>query len=135
MTETVRDKLAREAYKNNLPYPRAADMSVYFVYNKGTVIANGLPAAEVTDEMKRGWKDAGFLVDVQKVADDKLKEARRAHGAENQRLMDEFRNDVERENDMVGHPKVEKIWTLVSNERSSLNEKVDFFEDLAELVK
>lgn len=135
MTETVRDKLAREAYTNKLPYPHGREMSVFYVYDKGSVVVNGLPAVEVDAAMKKDWKDKGYLVDEQKVSDAKLKEARRAYGAENARLMDEFKADVERENDVVGHPKLDKVWALVGEKRSSMNEKVDYFESLVDLIK
>lgn len=120
---SVYDNLVDGAYENTLPYPenpkrpavlnkRASELTVDEI---ATLIS-------VTNEYNEAVENARV--------------ARREYGKETARLENKFRDDLEAETRMVGHPKAgllfSKAWEM--GHSSGLMEVYNFYTDLIELV-
>ena len=64
------------------------------------------------------------------------REARDAHRAEDNRLREQFRADLEAEYGLTGHPKADKLWALAweDGHSSGFNEVALHYDRFAELV-
>lgn len=117
-----------------LQYPRTDDFTSIFIYEKGeTVWAGGAEAYK--EELKRNPsirdKTKETVIDKEK-----LKEARKAYGAERVRLDQEFQNDLFEEFGMTNHPKRDKVYAYAwdKGHAHGHSEVYDVFSDIAYIV-
>jgi hypothetical protein len=123
-------------YKNLLDYPKQKDFQKVFVYARGKVIANGVARNTIDDHQINAWKTTGHIVEIE---DDKVayRAATQAYGAETARLETKFRDDLEEEYDMVGHPKADilfsKAWQM--GHSAGYGEVASYYDELYDLVR
>jgi len=118
-------ELAREdGYKSTIPYPsRVPEPAVLRkrVSELTTEEYESIPGVNIAyAEAKHAYANA-----------------RTAYNQDEARLIDLLRADLELENEMVGHPKADKLWAKVWNDRHSegLAAVAQSYEDIVELVK
>ena len=120
----VRAKIAAGDYETKLPWNSSVTMPEVLKKSVSKL---------TTDEMATIVEvKASYEADL--AAARSGREARRADEA---RLMDEFRRDLENENGMVGHPKAGLLWDKAKSysDGDGLTGIMLRYEDLVELVK
>lgn len=120
--ETVYDKLRRNAYRNTDPYPQSPARPI-------PVFSGAMTAAELkgyATQLER-WE--------QTVTSIKLEQD--AWSYKNSDLESRFRNDLEEENGMVGHPKSDLLyWKAYERGHSGgVDEVYSAYMDMLELVQ
>jgi len=126
------------AYYNSVPveYPMERDFRAMYVYDKGTVVVNGLKPDELSDDEIAGYRKAGFLIytDTNKAAYAAAKDKYRSAKAA---LRDEFKIDLFAHHglDDVSAAKANRAYTIACDERTGFQEIAEFFDDLVQLIK
>lgn len=120
----VREKLAAKAYEVTLPYPTTV--------REPAVLRK--TARDLTAEEFATLPQVKADYEIAKAAE---KEARDAYYRQMGELTEQFRRDVEAENDMIGHPKASLLWSKAweMGHSAGLGEVLTYYEDLVELVQ
>ena len=117
-------------YKNTIPYPSKDDYTTIFIYKAGRVIV---------EEKLSTYKLNGKVDGVEEKVVDKegYDAAMKVYRAEDNRLFNQFKEDVLEENGLTNHPKAMKVFALAWEEgHSSGYENVAYYVDkYADLVR
>jgi len=120
----VRQKLEAGEYKAKVEFPTKPTEPTVF---RKTAKDLTREEAQALPAMKDDYDAAMKL----------YREGRHAHRRSEQEAIERFRNDMEEENQMIGHPKAEILWGKAWEEGHSngLLNVLWYYEDLLELVK
>lgn len=116
---SVSDNIKNDVYKVKIDYPARPSKPV-------------LPK-NATSAQAREYAD---LLAAYETAGDSFNASREAYRAEENRLYAKFREDVEAEYNMAGHPKAQKLWDKAWERGHSegLSQVLWWYDDLHELV-
>ena len=117
MTQSITDKISADYYLTKIPYPIKKHFEVYWVYSKGTVIANG-PVDNFDDAAVNGWKKNGYVIErvTENIA---FNAEKNAYNTDQQRLNREFHADLADDFGLTNHPKEQKLFDLVWDSKRS----------------
>lgn len=120
----IRDRITAGEFKNALPYPSRPMMPALLSKRGGDLSAAEmarLPTAKAEYEAAKAAYD----------------EAKAAYNAEDARLHTAFREALEAEYGMAGHPKADKLYSKAweKGHSSGFGEVANEYDDLVELVR
>ncbi len=120
MKASVREKLMNGEYKTKLEYPKR-DKKPKMELIKPTA-AQARAYADAMDAYEAGQADYDA--------------ARMAWHADEQRLLEQFRKDLEAEFDLTGHPKADKVWSKAweHGHSAGLGEVIYWYDEFADMV-
>lgn len=106
-----------------------------FVYSKGKVILDGVMRADVGSDVEASYRNLGYMIEIN-YDDDGYRAAIRARANKANDLLAEFKADLfSLHGFQVGDTKAEKAFRIAETECSGLEEIVDLYADLADLIK
>lgn len=134
--KSIASKISDGDYENKSAYPVKEKYTTYFVYFKGSIIANGVSHENTTQSERASWHTLGYTVEP--VFDqESFTSARNAYGNERQQLSAQFKADLEDDNGVVGNPKADMLYSK-ADERGRSGGYYDImnaYEDMVDLIK